>query len=97
MITLERPFDVDSFSQPLGETVIQLTVPRENLSEVFQRVNDFMGFGIYVYAVSFRPAPHEMLRSFEVELRRVEYSAAEKRWIPFAERGRTDNPFGPRS
>jgi hypothetical protein len=97
LITLERPFDLDSFSQLLGETVIQVTVPREDLPELLRRVCDFMGFGIYVYAVSFRPAAHEMLRSFEVELRRVEYSPTEKRWTPFSERGRADAPFGPRS
>ncbi len=87
LIRLERPFDVDEFSRLLGETSIRLTVPREALPEVLRRVTEFMGFGIYVYAISVRPAPSELLRGFVVELQRVEYDPEGNRWKPFEERG----------
>jgi hypothetical protein len=95
LITLERPFDVDEFSSLLGETSIRVTVPIEHLAEVLRRVIDFMGFGIYVYAVTVRPAPSELLKSFTVELQRVDYSAGEKSWVAFVEKGTSDSPFGP--
>jgi hypothetical protein len=95
LITLERPFDMDGFSQQLGATSLRVTVPRENLAEVLERIAEFMGFGIYVYAFNVRPAPNAVLRSFEVELQRVDFSPAAAAWQPFVERGRTDNPFGP--
>ncbi|MGD0256527.1 MAG: hypothetical protein ABSB90_01415 [Thermoplasmata archaeon] len=95
LITLERPFDVDEFSGLLGETSIRITVPLEHLAEVLRRVTEFMGFGIYVYSVTVRPAPSELLKSFVVELHRVDYSAAEKTWVPFVEKGTSDSPFGP--
>ena len=95
LITLERSFDLDAFSRQLGESSLRVIVPRENLAEVLQRIADFMGFGIYVYAVSVRPSPTEILKSFEVELRRVDFSRAEGTWQPFVERGTADSPFGP--
>jgi hypothetical protein len=54
-----------------------------------------MGFGIYVYSIRVEPAAAELLRSFVVELQRVDFSAAEGRWVPFQELGRSDSPFGP--
>lgn len=95
LITLESPFDVDEFSSLLGETSIRVTVPLEHLAEVFRRVTDFMGFGIYVYSLSIRPAPSELLKSFVVELRRVDYSPGERTWVQFVEKGTSDSPFGP--
>lgn len=70
-------------------------MPRESLSEVLHRVMEFMGFGIYVYAISVRPAPAELLKSFVVELQRVDYSAEKGAWVPFVEKGTVDSPFGP--
>ncbi len=87
LIRLERPFDVDEFSQLLGETAVRLTVPADALAEVLRRVVEFMGFGIYVYEVSVRPAPAELLQGYLVELRRVEYDGAAGAWKPFVERG----------
>jgi len=95
LITLDRPFDPDDFSTLLGENSIRITVPRDALPEVLRRVTEFMGFGIYVYAISVRPASHELLKSFVVELTRVDYSAKEGRWTPFEEKGTSDSPFGP--
>jgi hypothetical protein len=95
LISLERPFDVDEFAGLLGETSIRVTVPLEHLAEVLRRVTDFMGFGIYVYALTVRPAPSELLKSFVVELRRVDYSASDNAWVPFVEKGTSDSPFGP--
>lgn len=95
LLTLDVGFDVDAFAQQLGETALRVTVPRENLLEVLTRVSDFMGFGIYVYTVSVRPLPGESLKSFEVELHRVDYSPAQRAWLPFQERGRSSTPFGP--
>jgi hypothetical protein len=95
LITLDRPFDLDEFSSLLGETSIRVTVPREALAEVLRRVEEFMGFGIYVYSISVRPAPSELLKSFVVELRRVDYSAEKGEWVPFVEKGTADSPFGP--
>jgi len=95
LISLERPFDVDEFSGLLGETSIRVTVPLEHLAEVLRRVTDFMGFGIYVYSLTIRPASSELLKSFVVELRRVDYSANDKTWVPFVEKGTSDSPFGP--
>ena len=95
LIALDRPFDVDEFSGLLGETSIRLTVPREDLAEVLRRVSEFMGFGIYVYAVSVRPTPGELLKSFVVELQRVDYDPEKRSWTPFVEKGTSDSPFGP--
>lgn len=95
LITLDRPFDMDAFSQLLGETDLRVEVPREDLVELLRRVCEFMGFGIYVYTISVRPAPNEMLKSFEVELHRIDFSAATRAWQPFQDRGRASNPFGP--
>jgi len=95
LITLDRPFDVDEFSTLLGETSIRVTVPREALAEVLHRVLEFMGFGIYVYSISVRPAPAELLKSFVVELQRVDYAPEKGAWAPFVEKGTTDSPFGP--
>jgi hypothetical protein len=85
---------VDEFSTLLGETSIRVTVPREALAEVLHRVLEFMGFGIYVYSIAVRPAPAELLKSYVVELRRVDYSAEKGGWVPFVEKGTTDSPFG---
>ena len=95
LITLDRPFDLDEFSTLLGETSIRVTVPREALGEVLRRVLEFMGFGIYVYSISVRPAPAELLKSFVVELQRVDYAPEKGAWAPFVEKGTTDSPFGP--
>ncbi|MGA8604340.1 MAG: hypothetical protein WB788_04670 [Thermoplasmata archaeon] len=95
LITLERPFDVDDFSALLGGTSIRITVPRDALPEVLRRVTEFMGFGIYVYSISVRPAATELLKGFVVELQRVDYSAEKGTWVPFVEKGTTDSPFGP--
>jgi len=86
---------VDEFATLLGETSIRVTVPREALPEVLHRVLEFMGFGIYVYTISVRPAPAELLKSFVVDLQRVDYSAEKGAWVPFVEKGTTDSPFGP--
>ena len=95
LISLEKPFDVDDFSQLLGQTQIQVTVPRDSLAEVLRRACDFMGFGIYVYSIRVRPGPEELLKTYIVELQRVDYSPGAKDWTPFQERGKADSPFGP--
>ncbi|HKN07820.1 MAG TPA: hypothetical protein VJ021_09565 [Thermoplasmata archaeon] len=95
LITLERPFDVDEFSTLLGGTSIRITVPRDALPEVLRRVTEFMGFGIYVYSISVRPAATELLKGFVVELQRVDFSAEKGTWVPFVEKGIVDSPFGP--
>lgn len=81
----------------LGETSIRVTVPRDDLPEILRRVIEFMGFGIYVYAITVRPAASDQLKSFVVELQRVDYSAEKRTWVAFEERGTTDSPFGPSS
>ena len=95
LIALERPFDVDEFSQLLGQSKIRVRVPREDLPEVLRRICDFMGFGIYVYAITVRPAPTESLKQFVVELERVDYRPEAKEWLAFQDRGRSESPFGP--
>jgi hypothetical protein len=95
LIALEKPFDLDEFSQLLGETTIQVVVPKEDLPEVLRRISDFMGFGIYVYSFRVRPAPEELLKNFIVDLQRVDFSAVASDWTPFQEQGRSDSPFGP--
>jgi len=95
LITLYRPFDLDEFSSLLGGNSIRVTVPREALNDVLRRVTEFMDFGIYVYSVSIRPGPSELLKSFLVELQRVDFSAEKGTWVPFVEKGITDTPFGP--
>jgi hypothetical protein len=95
LIRLDAPFDVDEFSSLLGQTTIRVTVPREDLPEVLRRVTEFMGFGIYVYAVTVRPAPSELLKSFVVELDRVDFSPEKGAWVEFVEKGVSDSPFGP--
>ncbi len=95
LISLERPFDIDDFSTLLGESSVRVTVPREDLAEVLRRVSDFMGFGIYVYAVTIRPTPGDLLKSFVVELQRVDYDPEKHAWVPFVDKGTSDSPFGP--
>lgn len=95
LLRLDVPFDPDEFARQLGESRIQVDVPRDALAEVLRRVADFMGFGIYVYEIRIAPAPGEQLQSFRVDLTRVDYSPRDKRWGPFEERGRSDSPFGP--
>jgi len=95
LISLERPFDVDEFSGMLGETSLRVTVPREDLPEVLRRVVEFMGFGIYVYSISIRPVASDLLKSFVLELRRVDFSTPKGDWVPFVEKGASDSPFGP--
>jgi hypothetical protein len=97
LLRLDSPFDPDEFARQLGETRIQVDVPRDSLAEVLRRVADFMGFGIYVYEIRVAPVPGDQLQAFRLELTRVDYSAREKRWNPFEERGRSDSPFGPGS
>ncbi len=93
LITLDRGFDLDEFASLLGETSIRVTVPRADLPEVLRRVTDFMGFGIYVYAISVRPSSAELLKSFVVELQRVDYSAEKGAWLPFVEKGVGSSPY----
>ena len=88
-------FDVDEFSQSLGENQVRVVVPREDLAEVLRRVLDFMGFGIYVYQFRVYPESEETLRRFVVELQRVDFNPTRKDWGPFEEKGRSDSPFGP--
>jgi len=95
LISLDRPFDVDEFSQNLGETQVRVLVPREDLAEVLRRVMDFMGFGIYVYSIRISPEDADTLKRFVVELQRVDYSAHRRVWVPFEDKGRADSPFGP--
>ncbi|HTT25474.1 MAG TPA: hypothetical protein VMH90_00735 [Thermoplasmata archaeon] len=95
LLSLERPFDPDEFAQQLGETLIEVKVPRDQLAEVLRRVAEFMGFGIYVYEIAVRPAPTELLNDFVVTLRRVDFQPARSGWVPFEEKGRSDSPFGP--
>ncbi len=76
----------------LGETSLRMTVPRDALPEVLRRVTEFMGFGIYVYAVTVRPAPTELLKGFVVDLQRVEFDADSNTWKPFVERGALPGP-----
>jgi hypothetical protein len=95
LIALEKPFDIEEFSQLLGETTIRVTVPREDLAEVMRRISEFMGFGIYVYSFRVAPAASDMLKEFVVELTRVDFSAAKHGWVPFQDRGVSDSPFGP--
>jgi hypothetical protein len=95
LIALERPFNIDEFSSLLGETSVRVTVPREDLAEVLRRVSEFMGFGIYVYAISVRPTPGDLLKSFVLELQRVDYDPEKRAWTPFVEKGTSDSPFGP--
>lgn len=95
LIALEPPFDLDEFAALLGQTTIRVKVPKEDLSEALRRVTDFMGFGIYVYAFSVRPAPDDQLKKFVVELTRVDFSTARGDWVPFQDRGRSESPFGP--
>jgi hypothetical protein len=95
LIALERPFSVDDFAGLLGETSIRVTVPREDLAEVLRRVSEFMGFGIYVYQVFVRPTPGDLLKSFVVELQRVDYDPEKHAWTPFVDKGTSDSPFGP--
>jgi hypothetical protein len=97
LLSLERPFDVDEFAQQLGENLIRVRVPREHLGEVLTRVANFMGFGIYVYRFSVRPASSGILKEFEVELERVDFSTTSGEWAPFQEKGQSDSPFGPNS
>jgi hypothetical protein len=94
LIRLERPFDVDEFSRLLGETAVRVTVPRDALPEVLRRVTEFMGFGIYVYAITVRPSPSELLKGFVVELQRVDYDPSAKAWRPFVERGTVEATDG---
>jgi hypothetical protein len=97
LIRLDRPFDVDEFANLLGETTIRVTVPRENLIEVLRRVTEFMGFGIYVYSLSVRPAASDLLKEFVVELQRVDFARDQNAWVPFVEKGTAESPFGPGS
>ncbi len=86
LITLDRGFDVDQFSSLLGETSVRVTVPKDALVEVLQRVLDFMGFGVYVYSITVRPGRSDLLKEFVVELRRIDYSAEQSDWRPFVEK-----------
>jgi hypothetical protein len=95
LIALERPFDVDEFSSLLGETSIRVTVPREDLAEVLRRASEFMGFGIYVYSISLHPTPGDLLKSFVVDLQRVDYDPDKRAWVPFLDKGTSSSPFGP--
>ncbi|HEV2428723.1 MAG TPA: hypothetical protein VGV64_02620, partial [Thermoplasmata archaeon] len=95
LIPLERPFDLDEFAQLLGSTSVRVEVPREDLAEALRRISDFMGFGIYVYAIRVRPAPEDLLKRFVIELQRVDFNPEKKDWVPFEETGRSDSPFGP--
>jgi hypothetical protein len=95
LIALERPFDLDEFAGLLGETSIRAEIPREDVAEALRRVAEFMGFGIYVYAIRVAPANDELLHRFVVELQRVDFDAAKGTWVPFEDKGRSESPFGP--
>jgi hypothetical protein len=95
LISLEKPFDVDEFASLLGETSVRVTVPREDLAEALRRVSEFMGFGIYVYSVAVRPTPGDLLKSFVVELQRVDYDPDKRAWVAFIDKGTSSSPFGP--
>jgi hypothetical protein len=97
LLKLEKPFDIDEFSHLLGENRIRATVPREALAEVLRRVVEFMGFGVYVYAVVVLPAPSATLDKFIVELDRIDFDAQKSVWVPFREKGVSSSPFGPAS
>ncbi len=95
LLALEAPFRVDEFSEQLGATTLEVTVPRDDLADVLRRVCEFMGFGIYVYEIRVRPADSDLLKSFVVSLQRVDFRADRRGWAPFEDRGRSDSPFGP--
>ncbi len=95
LLRLEKPFDVDEFSELLGENRISATVPREALPEVLRRVVEFMGFGVYVYAVVVLPAPSATLEKFTVNLDRIDFDAKRGVWVPFQDKGVSSSPFGP--
>ncbi|MFZ1022964.1 MAG: hypothetical protein WAN87_02365 [Thermoplasmata archaeon] len=95
LISLERPFDIDEFSQLLGETAIRVTVPREDLADALKRVSEFMGFGIYIYSIKVRPGASDLLKEFVVELQRVDFNSQKGDWVPFEDKGASDSPFGP--
>ena len=81
----ETPFDVDAFSQQLGEDHLRVTVPAPALGEVLKRIFDFMGFGVYVYAVVVIPSPTPTLDTYVVQLDRINFSKAKNVWVPFQE------------
>jgi hypothetical protein len=95
LLKLEKPFDVDEFSQLLGETKVSVTVPKDQLAEVLRRVTDFMNFGIYVYAVVVIPSPAATLDKYMVQLDRIDFDARRGVWVPFQEKGVSSSPFGP--
>jgi hypothetical protein len=78
----------------LGETAIRVTVPRDALTEVLRRATDFMGFGIYVYAITVRPAASELLKGFVVELQRVDFDPETGSWKPFVDKGAAGSASG---
>ncbi len=79
------PFDVDEFSQKLGETSIKVVVPRDHLPEVLKRALDFISFGIYVYTIVVIPAPNPTLDSFVVQMDRIDFNDRLKGWVPFGQ------------
>ena len=56
---------------------------------MLRRVLEFMGFGVYVYAISLRPGPSELLKEFVLELRRIDFSPEQGSWAPFVEKDPT--------
>ncbi len=97
ILRLEAPFDVDDFCRQLGETHLRATVPKAQVPEVLRRILEFMDFGVYVYTLVVLPAPGATLDRFVVQLDRIQYNEARRVWVPFEERGASDNPFGPGS
>ncbi|MCL4324622.1 MAG: hypothetical protein M1144_04075 [Candidatus Thermoplasmatota archaeon] len=85
------PFDIDEFSQKLGETAIKVTVPRDQLPEVLKRALDFINFGIYVYSIVVLPSPTPTLNTFIVQMDRIDFNDKLKGWVPFRE-GRDPPP-----
>lgn len=79
----EKPFDVDEFSQMLGETSIRVVVPREQMEEVLKRAMDFINFGIYVYSIVVLPSPKKTMESFILQMDRIDYDEKRNVWIPF--------------
>ena len=81
LISLERPFDIDEFSQMLGETTIRSrsrgrTLPRRCVASPTS-----WGSGSTCTPFGSAPAPEELLKRFVIELRRVDFSAERRDWI----------------
>lgn len=88
----ETPFDIEEFSQQLGETSIKVVVPRDSLEEVLKRAFDFINFGIYVYSVVVIPSPTPTMETFIVQMDRIDYNEKAHVWMPFQDRRADTSP-----